>query len=133
MDTPTALIDVTRMQRNILRMQRQADALGVSLRPHVKTHKCIEVVTAQKQDFGYGQACTEAGEVIDGLLLGSANQEHGVAWCSDASVNVVEQFALGTRLRILPNHACATGTQFDSYSALLPNDEIQVWKRLRGW
>jgi len=88
---------------------------------------------SQKQDFGYGQVCTEAGEVIEGLLLGSANQEHGVAWFSDAAVSVVEQFALGTRLRILPNHACATGTQFDSYSALLPNGEIQVWERLRGW
>ncbi|MGO3622276.1 MAG: DSD1 family PLP-dependent enzyme, partial [Pseudomonas helleri] len=37
LDTPAAVVDVTRMQRNIQRMQAQADRLGVRLRPHVKT------------------------------------------------------------------------------------------------
>ncbi|AYF48630.1 DSD1 family PLP-dependent enzyme [Pseudomonas fluorescens] len=88
---------------------------------------------AQKRDFGYGQVCTETGESIDGLLLSSANQEHGVAQFQGKKVDVVAQFPLGTRLRILPNHACATGTQFDSYSAVLENGDVQVWERLRGW
>ena len=47
LDTPAAVIDVTRMQRNIQRMQAQADRLGVRLRPHVKTSKCAAVVEAQ--------------------------------------------------------------------------------------
>jgi len=88
---------------------------------------------SQKRDFGYGQVCTETGEVIDGLLLGSANQEHGVASFSEGSVDVREAFPLGTRLRVLPNHACATGTQFERYHALLENGDVQEWQRLRGW
>lgn len=88
---------------------------------------------SQKRDFGYGQVCTEGGEVIEGLLVGSANQEHGVAWFDGVAVDVVERFPLGTRLRVLPNHACATGTQFGSYGALLENGKVQVWERLRGW
>ena len=46
--TPVALIDETRMMRNIARMQQRMDALGVRLRPHVKTTKCIEVARRQR-------------------------------------------------------------------------------------
>jgi D-serine deaminase-like pyridoxal phosphate-dependent protein len=88
---------------------------------------------SQKKDFGYGQVCDERGTPIDGLLLSAANQEHGVVHVQGVDVDVVAQFPLGTRLRILPNHACATGTQFGSYNAVLENGELQVWERLRGW
>src|SRR4051812_39693052 len=47
--TPTAVIDVQRMQRNIARMQERMNTLGVRLRPHVKTSKCLEVARAQQQ------------------------------------------------------------------------------------
>ena len=46
-DTPAAVVSLPRMQRNIARMQQQADALGVRFRPHVKTSKCADVVAAQ--------------------------------------------------------------------------------------
>ena len=46
--TPAALIDETRMMRNIARMQQRMNALGVRLRPHVKTTKCIEVARRQR-------------------------------------------------------------------------------------
>jgi len=88
---------------------------------------------SQQQDFGYGQVCDEHGEPIEGLLLSSANQEHGVAQFQGRDVDVVTQFPLGKRLRILPNHACATGTQFGSYHVLLEGGGVQVWERLRGW
>ncbi|MEP6791833.1 MAG: alanine racemase, partial [Ramlibacter sp.] len=47
LNTPAALIDLTRMQRNIALMQKRADELGVAFRPHVKTSKCLPVVQAQ--------------------------------------------------------------------------------------
>src|SRR4030095_3313410 len=47
LDTPTALIDVQRMQHNIRRMQERMNELGVKFRPHVKTSKCLPVVQAQ--------------------------------------------------------------------------------------
>lgn len=46
-DTPAALIDIPRMQKNIARMQAHMNTLGVTFRPHVKTTKCIDVVRAQ--------------------------------------------------------------------------------------
>ena len=47
LDTPAAIVSVSRMQRNIARMQQRADHLGVRFRPHVKTSKCGQVVAAQ--------------------------------------------------------------------------------------
>src|ERR1700741_1390652 len=47
LDTPAALVDCRRMERNIASMQQRMTALGVAFRPHVKTTKCIDVVRAQ--------------------------------------------------------------------------------------
>src|SRR5438477_12959734 len=52
--TPAALIDEARMMRNISRMQDRMNALGVRLRPHVKTSKCIEVARRQSGQGGQG-------------------------------------------------------------------------------
>jgi D-serine deaminase-like pyridoxal phosphate-dependent protein len=43
LETPALLLDEARMDRNIARMREQVRKVGVSFRPHVKTHKCIEV------------------------------------------------------------------------------------------
>jgi D-serine deaminase-like pyridoxal phosphate-dependent protein len=41
---------------------------------------------------------------------------------------------VGTRLRILPNHACATAAQYPSYSVLDGSDRIaDTWERFSGW
>ncbi|KEZ67074.1 alanine racemase, partial [Pseudomonas amygdali pv. tabaci str. ATCC 11528] len=32
----------------------------------------------QREDFGYGQVCSETGEWIDGARVTGANQEHGI-------------------------------------------------------
>ncbi len=46
--TPAALIEETRLLHSIRRMQQHIDALGVRLRPHVKTAKCVAVAQRQQ-------------------------------------------------------------------------------------
>lgn len=88
----------------------------------------------QRQDFGYGQVCTEAGDWIEGALVTGANQEHGIITLGTAeSANIVTRFPIGTRLRILPNHACATGAQFPDYHACDAEGVVHTWSRLHGW
>ncbi len=41
--TPALILDVDKLDRNLETMAARASALGVSLRPHIKTHKCIEI------------------------------------------------------------------------------------------
>jgi len=45
--TPSLLLDIERVRRNAERMSERIRSLGASLRPHVKTHKCVEVARIQ--------------------------------------------------------------------------------------
>ena len=45
--TPALLIDHGILERNLTRMQDRANSLGVTLRPHIKTHKCVEIANHQ--------------------------------------------------------------------------------------
>ena len=54
--TPSLLLDIMRVGRNAERMSAKAARLGVRLRPHIKTHKCIEV--AKIQTAGHSGAIT---------------------------------------------------------------------------
>ncbi|MDR6534646.1 DSD1 family PLP-dependent enzyme [Variovorax soli] len=88
----------------------------------------------QRRDYGYGQVCTVEGTPIRGYLLSAANQEHGIVSCEGAAdADIVARFPMGTRLRILPNHACATGAQFPEYHALAEDGTLQTWGRFHGW
>lgn len=49
--TPALLVDLDVLKRNLARMQARCDELGVALRPHVKTHKCVEIGCLQR-DLG---------------------------------------------------------------------------------
>lgn len=88
----------------------------------------------QKCDFGYGQACDADGRVLHGYVVSGANQEHGiVSRVSERDRDIARRFPVGTRLRILPNHACATGAQHPAYHAILADGTTKVWPRFYGW
>ena len=88
----------------------------------------------QAHDFGYGQVCTLDGLPLQGYLVSDANQEHGIISCPAApDRDIALRFPIGTRLLILPNHACATGAQFPAYFCRMSNGECLPWPRLQGW
>ncbi|HEY9405483.1 MAG TPA: alanine racemase [Pyrinomonadaceae bacterium] len=45
--TPALVLDVARVRRNAERMRTRVESMGARLRPHIKTHKCIEVARLQ--------------------------------------------------------------------------------------
>lgn len=89
----------------------------------------------QKIDYGYGAVCDLDGNMIDGLIVSGANQEHGIVSRRDGAADpgMVERFPIGARLRILPNHACATGAQYPSYVAVSSAGNAEPWPRFQGW
>jgi D-serine deaminase-like pyridoxal phosphate-dependent protein len=86
----------------------------------------------QKVDQGYGVVCDVEGKPIPGLVMVDANQEHGIIARRDGGP--LPELPVGTRLRILPNHACATGAQHEEYNVVNGGREVSaVWKRFSGW
>jgi D-serine deaminase-like pyridoxal phosphate-dependent protein len=45
--TPSIVLDADKMRRNVAQMDERIERLGVKLRPHVKTHKSIEIARVQ--------------------------------------------------------------------------------------
>lgn len=62
LDTPSVLIDLDRLERNITQMQTRCDEAGVALRPHIKTHKIPEIARMQMDAGAKGIACQKVGE-----------------------------------------------------------------------
>jgi len=88
----------------------------------------------QAVDQGYGLVCDEAGRVIGDLVVSDANQEHGIVSRRGGGELDLSPWPVGTRLRILPNHACATAAQHDAYHVVRGGTEVvDRWPRFSGW
>jgi D-serine deaminase-like pyridoxal phosphate-dependent protein len=62
LDTPVVLIDLDRVEANLRRAQDYADANGVKLRPHIKTHKLPQFAKRQMELGAIGITCQKIGE-----------------------------------------------------------------------
>ena len=93
---------------------------------------------AQAKDYGFGQVCDAQARPLDGWLMSGANQEHGILSNAAAAAagtlgDLTQAFPVGTLLRILPNHACATAAQFGHYHALDGEGGQTLWPRWNHW
>ena len=91
---------------------------------------------SQPVDQSFGVVCDIAGRALrEDLIVRSTNQEHGVIARRNGGALNPADFPIGTMLRILPNHACATAAQHSRY--LVVDGErpevIDTWPRLNGW
>jgi len=81
-----------------------------------------------------GLVCSADGIPFDDIVVILANQEHGIVSVRPGSGATMPDLPVGTRLRILPNHACATAAQHAAYQVLGDGHEIEAtWPRFGGW
>ena len=62
LETPSVLIDLDKMERNIATMQARCDELGINFRPHIKTHKIPDIARRQIEAGAVGIACQKVSE-----------------------------------------------------------------------
>ncbi len=89
----------------------------------------------QEHDFGYGQLLHVDGRDT-GLVVKAVNQEHGIVDLPDTMS--VSDFPIGSKLRVVPNHACMTAAAYPAYNVLVSDSEsdelgIKCWQRCNGW
>lgn len=90
--------------------------------------------SAQAVDQGFGVVCDVDGRVRPELVMSGANQEHGIIARRDGARWDVQSLPVGARLRILPNHACATASQYDGYHLLVGGElSGEYWARFNGF
>jgi D-serine deaminase-like pyridoxal phosphate-dependent protein len=66
--TPTPVVDLDRLESNLARWQEHCDRIGLASRPHVKTHKCVEIARRQVALGAAGVTCQtlyEAEVMVD--------------------------------------------------------------------
>lgn len=81
--TPALVLDLARVEGNIARMAARCRDLGVSLRPHLKTHKCVEVAERQR-------ARGAEGVTVSTLVEAHVFAEHGfddITWAFPVILN----------------------------------------------
>ncbi|MET7426360.1 alanine racemase [Dactylosporangium sp. NPDC005555] len=89
----------------------------------------------QRVDQRYGLVADLDGTLFDDLVMADASQEHGILAIRAGGTAALPDLPVGTRVRILPNHACATAAQHDRYHVVAPGSRAvhAVWPRIRGW
>jgi len=89
---------------------------------------------AQSVDQGFGLVCDLSGRPIEDLIVTATSQEHGTVTRRSGNHAPPPDLPIGTRLRILPNHACATAAQHAGYHVLDSGGRVTAhWPRLSGW
>ncbi len=83
-------------------------------------------------DYGFGLVLDRQGRRAYGpATVGHAYQEHGVIVRDEAGE---PDLAVGTRLRIAPNHACLTAAAHDRYYVIDGTEAVvATWRRVNGW
>ena len=86
-------------------------------------------------DTGYGWICDlHTCQRIGDLHVAIADQEHGYVTGHDIPY---AQLPIGSRVRVLPNHACMTAAAYDRYAVIdSAEDSLEIvewWDRVNGW
>jgi D-serine deaminase-like pyridoxal phosphate-dependent protein len=87
---------------------------------------------SQRVDQGYGVVLNVDGTGYPDLIV----SEQGILALRKGSRERLPDLRLGDRIRILPNHACATAAQHGRYHVLSQGDSTRiahVWDRFSGW
>jgi D-serine deaminase-like pyridoxal phosphate-dependent protein len=88
----------------------------------------------QAVDHYSGLVCDIGGRPYPDLVVLRTNQEHGILAARPGSDTAIPALRVGDRVRILPNHACATAAQHDRYFLVGTDNRIEAaWPRFRGW
>lgn len=102
------------------------DAGALALSQDVSTDKFGD---SYKYGAVYDETCENP---VAGIRVSGVQQEHGFL-SAPTSPFPFDQLPLGSKVRILPIHACMTAAPYDKYYVVKGNKVIDVWDKLTGW
>ena len=134
--------DLTMLGLGVCRMDDLALSVLTTVIGHQPKRHCLLVdagwmalssdrsTSHQGLDQGFGLV---VGGETAGLIVSGANQEHGLISRRDGGPLDVSQYPIGSQLRVLPNHACATAAAHPHYDVQCVDGSTARWPRFGGW
>ncbi len=106
LETPAAIVDLDRLERNLRRMAAYTDLHGLALRPHVKTHKSPWIGARQMELGATGLTCATPREAEE---MSAAATDILVAYppVGDARLRRLLALPAGVRLTVALDSALA--------------------------
>lgn len=101
--TPILLVDYDKLEYNIRSMAAKAKKNGVNLRPHIKTHKCIEIGKKQLENGAVGITVSTLGEADAFADAGFRDISYAVPLALD-KFQGVRRISEKTHLNLLVDH-----------------------------
>lgn len=123
--TPALMLDRDRMERNIQRMRSKADALGVALRPHMKTTKSADIAARAVPDGG-GITVSTLREAEYFAAHGFRDIFYAVAIVPQKLPRVAELVRSGVRLLLAVDHPDTAAFVADSGRSLGVTFEVLI-------
>ena len=113
--TPALLLDLDKLERNLRRMAEKTRLAGVRLRPHIKTHKCVEVAQRQVE-------AGSSGLTVSTLYEAEVLADHGfddLVWAFPLILNRIDSVCrLADRCRfgvVVDSSEAVTALEATSY------------------
>ena len=124
LDTPALLVDLDRLERNITRWQDAADAAGVRLRPHAKTHKSVAIAGLQRDAGAHGIAVAKPSEAE--VFAAAGFDDIAIAYPVVGEAKWARVAELATTARITVNVDSATAAEGLSAAAAAVGATVHV-------
>jgi len=125
--TPCALVDLDQLEHNTARMAERAHRLGVRLRPHVKTHACLEVAPLQVGDHFGGLTVSTLAEAEAFAAAGFSDLTWAVPF---APSSLREALKLGQSVERLSLLLDSEEALTDLEAALGGQGKVPVWLKV---
>jgi 3-hydroxy-D-aspartate aldolase len=122
-ETPSLIIDLDAFEKNLSTMASFARAAGVRLRPHAKTHKCVEVAKRQIALGAVGQCVQKVGEaevlvnggvadvLVSNQIVGDRKLDRLMVLASRAKIGLC--FDDASQIKAASDAACRAGVTID--------------------
>ena len=126
--TPCALVDLDRFEANASAMAERAHRLGVRLRPHVKTHKCVEAARIQTRGHFGGITVSTLAEARGFAAADFTDITYAVPVAPQRLAEVIEVGTGIERLAVVADHVVTVAAIEEAAAAhgvVLP-----VWLKL---
>jgi D-serine deaminase-like pyridoxal phosphate-dependent protein len=124
-ETPALVVDLAALERNLDALAREVASTALRLRPHAKSHKCVEIARLQIERGAVGICCQKTDEALVFLEAGIADVLVTNEVIAPAKLDRLASAAATARVGLLVDSktgvqrasdaATRAGTSFDLY------------------